>query len=192
MRIFRQTSTVLAAGALIVALASCAEPTTAPVAAAPSLSISTYASSEGTLMSCSARDAKTFSVTIDQRGARYAKHGIEVVVPPGALAGPQRFVITIPRSRYVEADIHAVGHDRFTFARPVTVTFDYARCGNVQGDAPALDVWYIDNGTKALLEPMPTRDDRQRRTITFQTTHLSGYGVVYRTPPAGNDSTGGN
>jgi hypothetical protein len=180
MRISRPTSAVLAAAAFVAALASCAEPTAAP-ALAPSLSTATFAAQDGALLACPVREARSFTVTIDQRGARYAKHGIEVVVPAGALAGPQQFRVTLPRSPYVEADIDAIGYEHFTFLRPVRVTFDYARCGNVVLSAPALSVWYIADDTRDLLEPMPATDDRTTRRITFETNHLSGYGLAYRT-----------
>ena len=63
------------------------------------------------------------------------------------------------------------------------VTFDYARCGNVALAAPALSVWYIADDTRDLLEAMPATDDRTTRKITFETNHLSGYGLAYRTAP---------
>lgn len=182
MRIFRPSAALLAAAALTAALASCAEPIAAPAdALPPSFSVASYSATEGALLSCAERPARSFEFTIDQRGARHSKHGFEVVVPPGALSGPQRFRVSLPRSPFVEADIDAVGHEHFTFRRPVTVTFDYARCGNVQLGS-SLSVWYLADDTRALLEAMPGSDDRRARRITFQTTHLSGYGLAYRTP----------
>lgn len=193
MRISRPITALFAAASIALVAASCTEPTAAPMGepvALPSFSVAGFAATEGQLLSCPVRAAKTFTVTIDQHGARYAKHGVEVSVPAGALAGPQQFRVTLPRSPYVEADIDAVGYEHFTFRRPVTVTFDYSRCGNA-ASVSALSVWYLADDTRALLEPMPTLVDARAKTITFQTTHLSGYGLAYRAPvkePA--DTTG--
>jgi hypothetical protein len=186
MRFARLSSAAFAAAALVLVLAKCAEPPVAPAVAAPAFSVAAYTAQEGSPLSCPERAAKSFSVTLDQRGAQFSKFGVEVVIPAGAIPGPQRFDVTIPRSRFVEADIHAVGYDHYRFAKPITVTFDYARCGQVVATAPALDVWYVDGASRQLLEAMPTSDDRSDKRITFQTTHLSGYQIAWRTNPNGS------
>lgn len=179
MRIHRPTSAVLAAGALVVTLARCAEPTAAPSAAAPSLA-TTYAAGDA-LLACAASATRTFTVTLDQRGARFERGGIVVDVPAGAIPGVQQFRVTLPHSPFVEVDIDAVGYEHYRFARPVTVTVPYGRCGNVDESTPSLSVWYIDSDSKAMLERMPGADDRRGRRITFTTDHLSGYALAYRT-----------
>jgi hypothetical protein len=196
MRLSRLTSTTLAAGALAATLAACADAPMAPAPAPDAAPVLVSARAtphlqEGALLSCPTRAAREFTVTIDERGGSYRKHGVGLDVPAGALSGAQQFRVSIPRSSFVEADVHAVGHAQFSFARPVTVTLDYRHCAAAVDDAALLEVYYVD-GARTLLERMPASDDRKGRQITFETTHLSGYAVAYRTgaspevPPSGD------
>ena len=182
MRSKSPMSVALAAGALVLTLARCAEPPVAPSpAAAPSLStMETLASGGEALLSCPVQAPRDFSFTLDSRGGRVSRAGVVVEVPAGAISGRQAFVLTLPRSPYLELDLAAVGRDHYTFARPISVAVNYARCGSVDLSSPALSVWNIDSESKTMLERMSGTDDRKGKWITFYTDHLSGYAVAYR------------
>ena len=72
-------------------------------------------------------------------------------------------------------DVHADGLLSFLFRRPVTVTIDLSHCPAIDGP---LTVWHVDAATGAFLENMGGVVDPVRRTITFQTPHLSIYAVA--------------
>lgn len=182
MRSNRPIPVALAAGALVLSLARCAEPTTAPApAAAPSLSTAGTAAQGGeSLLECPALVAREYSFTLDDKGGRVSRAGVVVDVPAGAIPGKQKFVLSLPRSPYFEFDLSAAGHDHYTFARPVSITVNYGRCGKVDDTSPPLSVWNIDTESNQLLQLMSDADDRPGRRITFTTDHLSGYAVAYR------------
>lgn len=195
MRSKSPLSVALAAGALVLTLARCAEPPAGPsAAAAPSLSTTeTLASGGESLLACREQAPRDFSFTLDARGGRVSRGGVVLDVPAGAIPGRQEFVLTLPRSPYLEIDLDAVGHEHYTFAHPISVTMNYARCGNVALSAPALSVWNIDSSSKTLLERMSGSDDRKGKWISFYTDHLSGYAVAYRARtenPADPDNPG--
>ena len=181
MRSHRRIPVALAAGALVLTLARCAEPINAPApVAAPSLSIDAAVASVGeSLLECPAHVARDYSFTLDARGGRVSRAGVEIDVPAGAISGSQKFVLTLPRSPYLEFDLSATGHEHYTFARPVSITVNYGRC-KVDKSTPALSVWNIDTESNQLLQLMSDADDRPGRRIQFITDHLSGYAVAYR------------
>lgn len=104
--------------------------------------------------------------------------GISVAVPAGAVLSATTITLTVPASQYMEIDVSAAGVDHFLFELPVTVTMSYARCSRSNIDRSALTAWYIDRDSKALLEEMPSIDDKLLRTVTFTTGHLSGYALA--------------
>ncbi len=181
MRSHRRIPVALAAGALVLTLARCAEPTTGPAPVhSPSLrKASTSSPVEGALLECPALVAREYSFTLDASGGRVSRAGVVVDVPAGAIPGRQKFVLTLPRSPYLEFDLKADGHDHYRFARPITVTMNYGRCGRIE-DESLLSVWNIDVESRELLEQMPSSDDRPGKRLVFTTDHLSGYIGAYR------------
>jgi hypothetical protein len=173
MRSQRRIPVALAAGALVLTLARCAEPTTGPAPVhSPSLSLQSTVSSVGdALLECPALVTRDYSFTLDARGGRVSRAGVVVDVPAGAIPGRQKFVLTLPRSPYLEFDLSAASNDHYTFARPISITVNYARCGKVDGGFPTLSVWNIDTDSNQLLQRMSDLDDRPGRRITFVTDH---------------------
>lgn len=112
-------------------------------------------------------------------GGSLSLGGTTVSIPAGAVSLPQLFVVTIPASKYMEVDVTAQGLTSFLFNQPATITIDYSRCSLSATENKQLKVYHIDTLTKALLENMNATDDKAARKITFQTGHLSGYGVAY-------------
>ena len=112
-------------------------------------------------------------------GGSLSLGGTTVTIPAGAISVPQLFVVTIPASKYMEVDVTAQGLTSFLFNQPATITIDYSRCSQSATENRQLEVYHINTLTKALLEDMNATDDKAARKITFQTGHLSGYGVAY-------------
>ena len=113
-------------------------------------------------------------------GGRVTLGPNRLTIPFGAVLSLTGFQITLPAGTAVEADVSAVGLLSFLFQTPVSITIDYSRCP--AGAIPAgatLQVVYIDSQTKQMLAPMGGVNDPVARTITFQTSHLSGYEVAY-------------
>lgn len=100
-------------------------------------------------------------------------------VPAGAVTTPQLFVVTIPVSQYMEVDVTADGLTSFLFNTPATITIDYSRCPIEKTQDRTLKVYHINPLTKALLENMNGVDNKATRKITFNTGHLSAFGVAY-------------
>jgi hypothetical protein len=105
--------------------------------------------------------------------------GTTVTIPSGAVTLPTVFVVTIPASRYMEIEVHALGLTEFIFGQPATISIDYSRCTRPAADRNTLQAFYIDSDTKALLENMNGTDDKAARKVTFNTGHLSGYALAY-------------
>jgi hypothetical protein len=130
----------------------------------------------GSFLSCKNDQEKTFAATVGPEGASFSKHGVEVVVPAGALSEPTDFVVRVPASQYAEIDVTANGQEHFQFLKPVTMSLDYGRCERTLG--LGLSVWHIDPVTGSLLENMGGVDDPLNKQIIFSTLHLSSYAIV--------------
>lgn len=113
-------------------------------------------------------------------GGRVTLGANRLVVPLGSLAALTAFQITLPAGDAVEVDVSAVGLTSFLFEAPVSITIDYSRCpATAIPDGANLQVVYIDSRTKQMLAAMGGVNDPVAHTITFQTSHLSGYEVAY-------------
>ena len=132
----------------------------------------------GTLIKCSTNTAQTVTRLVGPFGGALALGATTVVIPANAVLAPTVFTLTVPATKYAEIDVKAAGMAHFFFQAPVVLTIDYSRCDGIDGQA--LTVWNIDPATKALLERMPSIDNKLTRTITFTTTHFSGYAVADR------------
>ena len=113
-------------------------------------------------------------------GGRVTLGRNQLSIPLGAVLSLTEFQITLPAGDAVEADVSAVGLGSFLFNAPVSITIDYSRCAPEAIPTGAnLQVVYIDSQTKQMLAAMGGANNPWARTITFQTSHLSGYEVAY-------------
>jgi hypothetical protein len=133
---------------------------------------------EPKLIECPSSESGTASSVITTLGGTVSVSGASILIPAGALLSDALVTVTVPASKYVEVDISVAGSEHFLFELPVIVTISYARCARSNIDLSPLSAWYIDSETKALLEKMPSIDNKLLRTVTFTTEHLSGYAVA--------------
>lgn len=168
---------LLPAVVLATALAACAPdagPSRLTAPDAPSLS-TTYGA---TLIECPASETQSATASIGPLGGEVRVGAHSMVVPPLAVAGlGETFTLTVPASNYLEVRIRAGDREHFQFEKPVTVTLDYSRCTRSNIDKADLRVLYIDPATKQILEDMGGVDDKDARTVTIGTDHLSGYAI---------------
>jgi hypothetical protein len=176
----RRIQLALVASLALAGAASC----TADRAASPlpeeRSSLLGLTSSTPSLITCPAGTPQAVTNTIGPLGGVLAIGNTSVVIPANAVLAPTEFTLTVPSSRYVEIEVTAAGSEHFVFALPVTVTIDYSRCSRSNIDLRPLSVWNIDPRTKALLEQMPSVDDKLTRSVLFTTLHFSGYAVADR------------
>jgi hypothetical protein len=191
----RRLAAVLAAAAVV---AGCAGPDTAiapRTATRPSADLVTGLLADGLLpgvLSCavpSGMTTRSDTETIGSAGGRLVVGRTSVTIPAGAVSSPQTFTLTVPASREVGIEIRAAGYDHFVFDAPVTVTIDFARCGDLgQGSlgsllggllggssGASLHGWFVDSETGAPLEDMGGTTNPATRTHTFRTDHFSNY-----------------
>jgi hypothetical protein len=137
-----------------------------------------FGGSTPSLLECPS--SETFSATslISIAGGVVSAGGVTIAIPANALLSDALVTVTVPPSRFLEVDISVEGSEHFEFQLPVVVTMSYARCSRSNIDLRPLSAWYIDSSTKALLEQMPSVDDKLLRTVTFTTDHLSGYAIA--------------
>ena len=168
------TATKLIIG-LTLSLAACADSATSVTAVRGPMAAT---SSNPVLVECPTDDLLQSSGLVTPLGGTVSAGGTTITVPAGAVLLPTTITVTVPPSQFMEVDITANGAASFVFQLPVTVSLSYARCTRSDIDKQPLGVWYIDSGTKALLQNMGGSDDKDARTVTFTTDHLSGYAVA--------------
>jgi len=112
-------------------------------------------------------------------GGLVSAAGSSISLPAGAVALPTLITLTVPASKYVEIDVKANNLASFLFDQPVSITIDYSRCSRSNIDREPLEVWHIDPLTKQLIEQMESVDDKENRSITFTTGHLSAYAIAF-------------
>jgi hypothetical protein len=130
------------------------------------------------LVECPTNTTLQTRATIGLLGGVLNLAGTSVSIPAGALLAQTDIVLTIPASRYMEIDVSVPGVDHFLFEKAIVVTMDYSRCQRNDLLFSTLQVWHIDTSTKALLEQMPSIDNKLTQTIVFTTGHLSGYALA--------------
>ena len=162
--------------AAIAGAAACSEPVTSVLSARHSVANATTTGS--VLVECPTDQSTSASALVTPLGGVVTAGGTSISVPAGAVLVPTTITVTVPASQYMEVDITADGAEHFTFQTPVTVSVSYARCTRDNINKEALEAWYIDSNTKALLQNMGGTDDKTARTVTFVTDHLSGYAVA--------------
>lgn len=165
-----------AATLFLLAVASCGEErATGPEAPANSLGLgaTTRLVQCPTDLSFSAQDLVT------PLGGLVSAAGSSISLPAGAVTLPTLITLTVPASQYVEIDVTANNLASFLFDQPVSITIDYSRCNRADIDREPLEVWHIDPLTKQLIEKMESVDDKENRSISFTTGHLSGYAIAF-------------
>ena len=130
------------------------------------------------LLVCPSLQSRSASKRIGPRGGSVTVAGTRLVVPAGAVRAETNFVLTIPASQYLELDIVAGGQEHYEFAKPVTITVNYAHCRSDTADVEALSAWHVDPA-RSFLEEMPGLDDKRGRKLTFETDHLSKYAIAW-------------
>lgn len=131
------------------------------------------------LLVCPSSETQTTSALLGVDGGTLSLGGTSVTLPLGALLGETTVELTIPAGNYMEVDLTVNGGQHISFLQPVVVTIDYSRCNPWSTLLKLLSVWNIDQDTKALLENMGGIDNKLLRTITFSTSHFSGFAIAY-------------
>lgn len=169
--LFRSIS--VAAAALFLVSCDAPEPTAA-LAPGDALRSTT---SGAILLECPTDVTKSVTGTIDLLGGTLELDGHQVVFPANAVLLPTEFTLTVPASNYLEIKVKPVGADSYEFSKPVSLTMSYSRCTRSNVDKKSLKIFYIDSGTKAILENMGGTDNKTARTVTTDTDHFSGFSV---------------
>jgi hypothetical protein len=179
----RTRAALLSLAALLAACAApdrITAPRNAPPTAAPAHSLLSpllgLGGIVGRVLECTLPDLATSGDTarIGPEGGSLVVGRTRVDVPAGAVASPETFILTVPATSRVQVAVHAVGYEHYRFAAPVAITVDYARCGDLGGDAP-LRAWYVDDSDGRALEDMGGTVDAATHTLTFRTPHFSVY-----------------
>lgn len=165
----------------VVSAASCIDADSTPTTPARVSAAAHFTETPAThLLVCPASDSASTTGVIDVLGGMLSLGGDALELPPNAVLLPTAFEVVVPRSPYMEVDVHAVGLTTFLFQQPASITIDYSRCSPDAIPAGAqLHAVYIDSDTKAILQDMGGTVDSAARRITFTTGHLSGYAVAY-------------
>lgn len=135
-------------------------------------------SSNPTLVECPSDESYETSATILPTGGSVELRGHSIQLPLGAVVTATTIGLREPASQYMLIAATADGQDHFQFLEPVAVTISYARCTRNNLEKGPLSVWLVDPATGALLENMGGVDDKENRTVTFQTDHFSGYAIA--------------
>ena len=174
---FRTTSTVLPVVLLLLGACNSDAPTEPQLS--PALSRSSAVEDRIVHVAvCPTTQSHRADGVIGPRGGSLRVAGHRLMVPAGVLTEPTRFTISAPAGRQVKLELMANGAEHFQFAAPVAVTISYDRCRRQHPDAAA-SVWFVDDSGTTLLEPMVSKDDRNRKAVTFSTSHFSTYLVAY-------------
>ena len=156
---------------LLILAAACSDAGPLPLEPEPEK----VSASDSNFLVCPVDTTRSVRRTIGILGGTIALDGHSITLPLGAVLRPTTFTLTVPESPYVEVEIHAEGHDSFQFLVPASITMSYDRCDRTDIDPSTLSVWHIDGLLRTLLEPMGGLVDEERRTIRFDSGHLSGF-----------------
>lgn len=137
------------------------------------------ASTGPVLVECPAGIEESVTGEISAVGGSIRLRNHEMRLPTLAVTAPTEFRVATPVSNYMELKVNAKGQESFQFKTPGTVTIDYSRCSRSNIDKAPLSVWQIDPDTKELIEYMGGVDDKEARTVTFQTDHLSTFSIAH-------------
>ena len=173
----RPAATLTLVGALLVT--ACGAPDAALAPDAPTVAatqpVRSLADGSPRLLACAEATPQATSGLIGLLGGVLDLGATRVEFPVAAVLDLQLFSLAVQPGPHAMVDVHADGLTSFLFRRPVTVTIDLSHCPDLSGP---LTVWHVDPATGAFLENMGGTTDPVRRTITFQTPHLSIYAVA--------------
>ncbi|HEX2206894.1 MAG TPA: hypothetical protein VHG93_04375 [Longimicrobium sp.] len=157
----------------VLAAASCTDAPAAGGITAPEGALASN-SSGPTPLECPVDSTVSASGLVGPLGGVVGVGGHQLVIPPLAVLLPTQFTVTVPASQYVRVDVTAGNGQHFQFRKPVTLTLSYARCTRSDIDKENLRIYYVDDNN-AILEDLGGTDDKNARTVTTGTDHLSGY-----------------
>lgn len=138
-----------------------------------------FASSGPELVECPTETSESVTGTLGILGGSITLHQHELSLPLNAVLEPTDFSLSTPVSNYMELSVGAAGQESFDFLETSSITVDYSRCTRSNIDKHELTVWQIDPDTKELLEHMGGVDDKEARTVTFRTDHLSTFAIAH-------------
>jgi hypothetical protein len=163
---------------LLAITVACSEPT-APGSRNPaSVFATTDPERPVKLVTCPSKVLALSFAVLGPQGGQLTAGPATLAVPPGALSAARVFAISVPRSRYMDVQILALGDEHFVFDQPVTITLDYSRCDLDELGEESLTAWFVDTESLQPLTPMLTEDDRLARRAVFVTDHLSRYALA--------------
>ena len=193
-KLLRPLSSVLAALALVLTVASCAdEPPTSPAPAVapvagdsanllglipvpildPILDPVLQPLVDG-LLACPVYTTSTGAKTIGSQGGVLYVGRHSLFVPPGALDRDVRITATAPAGSITQIHFEPSG---LQFKRPTALTMSYAHCGLLGGLTPA--IVYVDD-SRNILEILPTLGNIFTRTVSAPVDHFSNYALADR------------
>lgn len=158
----------------VLALAACSD-AVAPTAAAPDAP--RLASSGPYLIECPTDVSSSASAVVGPTGGVVEHNGHKMVIPLGAVSGLHEFRIGEPVSNYMEVSLTVDGQEHFQFEKPVSITISYERCTRSNIEKESLQIFYIDESTKEILQDLGGTDDKTAKTVTTSTDHLSAYAI---------------
>lgn len=176
---FRRLAATAASFLLLTACAESGDPVAVDDLASVHTIEGAMISSGPTLVECPTNAEESVTGTIKANGGTLSLRKHELALPPLAVSSPRSFRVATPVSNYMELEVKAGGLDSFSFTRAGTITIDYSRCTRSNVDKAPLSVWQIDPETKELVEYMGGVDDKEARTVTFQTDHLSTFSIAH-------------
>jgi hypothetical protein len=165
---------------LTLAIAACSadSPLTAPEYSLET-SVAELQSADPVRLYCPHIESLSAAKRIGPKGGTLNLAGTKLVVPRGAVPVETEFVLTIPAGDWLELDIDAGGAEHYSFARPVTITVNYSRCGTRAAETEALSAWYVDETSGDFVQDMGAIDLKAGKKLTFETDHLSKYAIAW-------------
>ena len=155
----------------------CGDASRATAPATPVATLEFTGAAPAQLIECPTDTTIRATRTIGLLGGTISAGGTTIKIPVGAVLLPTEFELVIPASKYMEIAVHGGGLPHFEFLAPVQVSIDYSRCpASALGHGP-LSVYYIDEGSKQLLERMGVIG-ALGKVVTFGTDHFSGYAIA--------------
>jgi hypothetical protein len=165
---------------LTLAVAACSADSalTAPEAS-PQTSVASLEGDGPVPLYCPHEESLSVARRIGPKGGTLTLAGTKLSIPRGAVPVETEIVLTIPASDWLELDIAAGDAEHYSFARPVTITVNYARCRTQAAETEALSAWYVDETSGDFLQDMGAIDSKAEKKLSFETDHLSKYAIAW-------------
>ena len=175
---FRATTTLLPFALLVLGACSTDSPTAPQAASMLSPGVESFVPVPHVAICPTTESYRTEGI-LGPKGGSLHVAGHRLMIPPGVLREPTRFALYAPAGPLVRLELTATGTEHYRFAAPVVVTISYDRCRRQHSLTSPATVWYFDDTGEQPIERMAGKDDRQRRAVTFRTSHFSTYVVAY-------------